>query len=236
MPRAFNDHLLQRQAPKRSSSRGKRVRQKKRKKKPGTPLQEPQALNTPGPPAPATLRGEAAVGSEPRAASSTGAAPGSRAGHPGRRPRAPGMQRGRTVPACPAHPKHRHSPTPAAPARARRWRRPQARALRLRPGSPGERASRRASGAQGACAARRTIPGRRWEAGLRESIAQAAELATGEGVGLCRPGGPAGLGTVRGSTTGELQQPSVRACALQRTRLINRGCLGVGGGEGGVGA
>lgn len=173
MPWAFNDHLLRRQAPSGFSRKACATKKNNNNKRdalwePRPCPRMPQARKPPGPPAPTKPRGEAGGRSEPRAGRSS---KGLSAGHPAKAPRAPVMQRGciACFPACPAHPEHGHSPTPAAPARTRRWRL-QGRALRLRSGSLGERASLRgASGDQGACAARRTIPGRRWEEGLRDS-------------------------------------------------------------------
>lgn len=60
-----------------------------------------------------------------------------------------------------------------------------------------------------------------------QRIAQAAELKPAEVSGSAAHS-PARLGTVRGPK-GEEDSRIARACAVERTRLINRGCLGVRG-------
>lgn len=143
------------------------------------------------------------------------------------------MQRGciARFPACPAPPQARTLTDAGSPgsgsagAAARPDTAPAFRQAR----QASERACERgARGAQGACAVRRTIPGDRWEEGLRES--RRLQSSCRRGVRVAAAHGPAGLGTVR-RPKGEEASRIARACAVQRTRLINRGCLGVRAGE-----
>lgn len=121
---------------------------------------------------------------------------------------------------APRHPKHGHSPTPAAPAPA--LREPlHARALRLRLGRLGKPASEHASEGREAFRARARSDGPFLAiGGKRDSENRAGCTAQAGGVSAAH--GPAGLGTVR-RPKGEEASRIARACAVQRTRLINRG-------------
>lgn len=70
----------------------------------------------------------------------------------------------------------------------------------------------------------------RWSVGRgAQRIAKVAEL-TSAGVSGSAAHGPAGLGTVcgpKGEEASRIARACVRARAVERTRLINRGCLGV---------
>lgn len=150
------------------------MRGKKKKKKRGDALREPrpcprmpQARKPPGPPAPTKPRGEAGGRSEPRAGRSSKGLSGRSPcqGAAGSR-HAAGLYR--PLPGMPRAPRARTLTDAGNPGSG-------SAVAAARPGTapafrePRRACEREASGAQGACAARRTIPGRRWEEGLRDS-------------------------------------------------------------------
>lgn len=150
---------------------------------------------------------------------------------------------GRRLPSCsgvvapasqhaPRHPQLGHSPTDAggpggpgsgsAVATARSGTAPAFRKAR--------RASERARGERRSGRVRGQTDHSRWSVGRgAQRIAKVAEL-TSAGVSGSAAHGPAGLGTVcgpKGEEASRIARACVRARAVERTRLINRGCLGV---------
>lgn len=134
---------------------------------------------------------------------------------------------GRRLPSCsgvvapasqhaPRHPQLGHSPTDAggpggpgsgsAVATARSGTAPAFRKAR--------RAIERARGAQGACAVRRTIPGGRWEEGLRES--RRLQSSHRRGCRALRLTAPLDLVQSAARRVKKLQESRVRACVRAR--------------------